>query len=373
MSTELQILSGKASGARAGAPCPGADERTPRILITRLSHIGDCILAMPILNALRAHWPHARIDWVVEKPAAPLLEHHAALDELIVLPRGWLKSPSLVWRLRSELRRRRYEVAIDPQSLTKSSVLGWLAGAKTRIGFAGADGRELSRWLNNRRILRTETHMVSRGLELLRPLGIVSPAVEFRVPVGQPAREMAAECVQREGIEEFAALNPGAGWDSRLWPMERYGLVAQHLGQRHGLASLVVWAGPRERRWAEQIVSESQGRARLAPPTTLLELAAILERARLFVGSDTGPLHLAVAVGTRCVSLHGPTLAAQSGPYGPGHRALQAVYLEGTSRQRRRADNESMQAIEVASVCQACDEVLAESASREPAPKEAKP
>jgi ADP-heptose:LPS heptosyltransferase len=123
---------------------------------------------------------------------------------------------------------------------------------------------------------------------------------------------------------------------------------------------VVVWAGDRERTWAEQIAAGSQGHARLAPATSLMELAALLGRARLVVGSDTGPLHLAAAVGTRCVSLHGPTLAAQSGPYGPGHRALQEVYLEGTSRNRRHADNASMKRITADKACRACDEVLAE-------------
>jgi len=345
----------------AGNTCALPKGRPPRILITRLSHIGDCILTLPVLNALRARYPGARIDWVVEKPSAVLLAGHEALDEVFVLRRGWLKSPGTVWSLWRDLRRRRFDVAIDPQSLTKSAVLARLCCARVRIGFAAPDGRELAPWLNNRLVRRTEMHMISRSLELLRPLGIHSPDVSFRLPVGQAARQTADDFLKRHGLSKtFVVINPGAGWDSRLWPPGRYARVAAHLGRQLAVPSVIVWAGDRERAWAEQIVAGSQGHARLAPPTSLLELAALLERATLFVGSDTGPLHLAVAVGTRCVSLHGPTLAAQSGPYGPGHRAIQQVYLEGSSRQRRKADNESMKRITAEQVRQACAQVLAE-------------
>lgn len=335
------------------------DERHLHFLITRLSHIGDCILAMPILNALRVRFPGARIDWVVERPSACLLEGHAALDRLIVLPRGWMKSPRAVWSVFRTLRAGKYDVAVDPQSLTKSAVLGRLSGARTRIGFAGADGRELSRWLNNRLVARTQEHMVARGLELLRPLGIVAPEVRFGIPIPESARQMVAGYLGAAGLGgRFVAINPGAGWDSRLWPADRYAAVAARLGRDRAVPSVVVWAGDRERGWAEAIVAQSQGHATLAPPTSLLELAALLERASLYLGSDTGPMHVAVAVGTRCVSLHGPTPAAKSGPFGPGHRAIQEVCLEGSSRHRRGADNEAMKAILPDRVAAACEELL---------------
>jgi ADP-heptose:LPS heptosyltransferase len=126
---------------------------------------------------------------------------------------------------------------------------------------------------------------------------------------------------------------------------------------------VATWAGDRERHWAQQIVDQSEGQALLAPPTSIIELASLLRGARLFVGSDTGPLHLAVAVGTRCVALHGPTRVAQSGPYGEGHVALQEVYREQTSRVRRKADNADMRAIQIDSVAKACDIILADQMS----------
>jgi heptosyltransferase-1 len=330
-----------------------------RILITRLSHIGDCILTMPVLNALRARFPKAFISWVVESPAAPLLRKHEALDELIVLRRGWWKSPSSVWRIRRELRQHNFDTAIDPQGLTKSSLLGWLSGASTRIGFAGQEGRELSRWLNNRLVARTATHVVDRSLELLQPLGIERPRVQFRVPIDEVSQSFADSYLRQQKLMGGCAIiNPGAGWDSRLWPAENYGRVARHLGQQRSLPSIVAWAGEKERLMAEQIVAGSAGYSRMAPRTSLLELAALLKRARLYVGSDTGPMHLAAAVATPCVALFGPTLAAQSGPYGEGHVTVQETYHAGTSRERRSAGNEAMKAIGIERVCEACDHLL---------------
>jgi lipopolysaccharide heptosyltransferase I len=336
--------------------------RQPRVLISRLSHIGDCILAIPMLNAIREHYPKAFIAWVVERPSAPLLDGHESLDELIVVKRGWLKSPKTVLRLRRRLRRLRFDVSVDPQSLTKSAVVGWLSGARTRIGFDGEEGRELSRWLNNRLVPRTEQHMVDRGLELLRPIGIEQPEARYLLPIDSMAEEVATELANREEVRQgYAVINPGAGWPSRLWPPERYGQVARYLWNEHALRCVVAWYGDEERAMAEQIVAASGGGAIVAPPTDLLSLAAVLKRSRMYIGSDTGPLHLAVAVGTKCVSLHGPTRASQSGPHGPGHRALQEVYLEGTSRERRKADNATMKAISVETVCAACSEMIAES------------
>ncbi len=122
---------------------------SPRILLVRLSAIGDVVHGLPVLCALRDALPRAFMAWVVEGRTAELLRGHRALDELIALPRGWLKSPREVLALRRRLRALRFDTTIDLQGLTKSAVAAWLSGAVRRIGFDGRDGRELSRWLNN--------------------------------------------------------------------------------------------------------------------------------------------------------------------------------------------------------------------------------
>nr|MBC8870273.1 glycosyltransferase family 9 protein [Planctomycetota bacterium] len=302
------------------------DAQPRRFLIARLSAIGDCILTIPMANALRAHFPGAFVAWLVEQPAAPLLEGHEAIDELIVVPRGWLKDIRAVWGLRRRLRDLSFDVAIDAQSLSKSAIPAWLSGAKTRIGFAAPMGRELAPWLNNRLVHRTARHVVDTMFELLQPLGIESPAVEFRLPVDQRAEASCEEFLAAKGLADgYVVLNPGAGWASRLWPRERYAAVARHVGSKWSLSSAVVWAGEKEKAWAEEIVEGSDGHAVLTPATSLQELTSLLRRAWLFVGSDTGPLHLAVAVGTSCGSVHGTTPAWQSGPCGEGHIPLQEM------------------------------------------------
>ena len=335
------------------------DAKPTRFLITRLSAIGDCILTTPVANALRDHVPDAFVAWLVEKPAAPLLRGHEAIDELIVLPRGWLKDIRLVWNLRRRLRQMRFDVVLDAQSLTKSAIPAWLSGAKTRSGFSKPMGREFAPWLNNRLVRRDARHVVDTMLQTLEPLGIEARDVQFRLPIDEDAEAKAEEFLKEKGLlDGFVAINPGAGWASRLWPVERYAAVAQSLGSKWSLPSLVVWAGDQERAWAEEIVEGSGGRATLAPSTSLPELASLFRRTRLFLGSDTGPLHMAVAVGIQCVSIHGTTPAWQSGPYGEGHIAIQEVYHEGTSRERRKANNDAMKKVSIDRVRDACDQIL---------------
>ena len=304
-----------------------------RILIVRLSSIGDVMHTLPTLCALRNALPKAFIGWVVEGGSAQLLTHHKAIDEVIRVPRKWLKSPRTVLALRSKLRSLRFDVAIDIQGLTKSAVAARLSGARRRIGIDGPDGRELSRWLNNELVRPTTTHIIDRNLELLKPLGIERPAVRFGLDV-LPAEAASADkmLADVELSNRFVMLNPGAGWPSKLWPPARFAAVARYLGEYHALRSLVVWAGQQEHQWAEEIVSASAGFATLAPPTTLRELAALAHRAMLSISADTGPLHIAVAVGTPCIGLFGPMPAERNGPYGPQHVSVQRILLKGTSR-----------------------------------------
>ena len=175
-------------------------QRGPRILIVRLSAIGDVIHTMPMLCALRARFPQAVLSWAVESRAAALLEGHAALDELIVVPRGFLKSPMQLWRLARRLRSLRLDVAIDGQGLTKSALVAWLSGARRRIGFGRPRGREFSPWLNGELIYPTATHVVERNLQLLLPLGIERSEARFDVPESDRDREAAAALVRQVGL-----------------------------------------------------------------------------------------------------------------------------------------------------------------------------
>ena len=202
--------------------------------------------------------------------------------------------------------------------------------------------------------------MADRQLELLRPLGIDDRRVEFVLPEDRTAEASMQAFVAAQGLTRgFVVVNPAAGWDSRLWPTERYARVVRQLDTEAGLPSCGDLVGLSEVAWAEAIVAQSGGAARLAPATTLRKLAALLHRACLYVGSDTGPTHLAAAVGTPCVAMFGTTRPEVSGPYGSSHRYVQEYYQQGSSRERRRAANEAMQAIAWERVYEACQQVLA--------------
>lgn len=341
-----------------------------RILITRLSHIGDCLLTLPMLNAIRQQLPNAYIAWAVESPTQKLLSLHPGIDELIMIPKSWAGRPKNWIPLRRELRSHQFDVAIDPQGITKSAALGWLSGAKHRVGIRGRWGRELSPWLNNRLVKTESPHIVDRSIELLSGLGLttdINPTFELPIcpqadaAIGQWIDETSNATTTFDS-RRFAIINPGGSWASKRWEMDRLGAVAAHLTTNHQLTSVVVWAGDEEYAMAEEVVRHSNGHAIMAPPTTLRELAAISARATFFVGGDTGPLHLASAVGTPCVGLYGTTRPIDSGAYDTdqhvGHLAVQAYYQSGSCRERRAASNDAMRAITVNDVVQACDQMI---------------
>jgi heptosyltransferase-1 len=340
--------------------------QSPRILIVRLSAIGDVIHTMPVACALREQFPQAFVAWVVEERGAALLRGHEAIDELISLPRGWLKSPRCVWRLRRQLQDLHFDAALEAQGLTKAAIVARLSGAPRRIGFGHPWGRELTQWLNNELVDTPGLHVVERNMQLLRPLGIRSPKVRFLVPEHLADRQTAEQIIGRHGLENgYAIINPGAGWPSKLWPTDRFAAVARHLGKKWKLPTLVVWAGEEEMRLSLLIGAGSECHAQIAPGTTLPELAALARRAKLFIGSDTGPLHLAAAVDTPCVGLYGPWPADTHGPYGPQHIALQKAFFQGSTRKRRHASPELMQAITVEDVCSACDSIMRSDGNRQ--------
>ena len=329
----------------------------PRILICRLSALGDCVHTMPLACALKRRWPQSHLTWLTQTSSADLLRGHSAIDRLIELPRGFLKSPARLFELRAELRGQ-FDLVLDPQSLTKSALPGRLSAAPRRIGFAKPHGREAAPWLNTELVAPQTSHAVDRTLELLRPLGIESPHVEFRLPRSPEADTAIHAWLTVHCGRAPMVMHPGAGWDSKLWSPARYADVARRLQQLHGLPTVVAWAGARVRGWAEEIVAAAPGAAILGPACTLPELIALLRRARLYVGSDSGPLHMAVAAGAPTVSLFGPSRPEYNGPYGAGHCVLQAYFQQGTTRQRKRAHNTAMLAITAAAVAAACDDLL---------------
>lgn len=328
---------------------------SPRFLISRMSAIGNTILTLPVACALRDRFPNSTISWIVEEKSAPVVRRHPAVDELIVLERGWFTSPSRIRNARRQLRQLNCDVSIDCQGMTKSSLACYLSGAEHRIGYAGKHARELSRWFSNVQVQPVFHHLTDRSLELLIPLGIHSPAVRWDLPVASPAKAWAMRYRNTLPADRIAILNPGATWHSKRWLPERFGAMARYLRERYGYTSIATWGTSLDRSMAADIVSTSNGTAIMAPETDLQHLAALIETADLFISNDTGPLHMAVAVGAKTIGLYGATKPGDCGPY--GQTAIQVSYESGSTRQRRAAPNTAMCAIGVDHVCQAVDEI----------------
>jgi len=336
---------------------------SPRsIVVVKLSAIGDVIHGVPVAVAVKRAFPQARIGWVVEGRAADVLAGHTAVDHLFRLPRGWLKSPRTVLGLRRQLRWFAPDVVIDLQGLMKSAVATLLSGAPLRIGHARPESREHA-WLSyNRPVGATAAHVIDRNLALLGPLGIEARDPVFDMPRWPVSRLRMERWLTSLRLPRAPVLfNPGAGWASKRWPTARFAATARAVARRDGQAVIVVWGGEQERIAAERIVAEALGAAVMAPATSLQDLGELCRLARAFVSGDTGPLHLAAAVGTPCVGLFGPVPASRNGPYGAGHVCVEPPAADRPAWHDRKTDTAAMAAIDVDRVVAATESALARS------------
>lgn len=337
--------------------------QAPRsLVIVKLSAIGDVLHGVPVAVAAKRAFPGCRVGWVVEGRSADVLAGHPAIDHLFRMPRGWLKSATQVMSLRKQLRDFAADVAIDLQGLLKSSVATWLSGAAVRIGHAPPASREQAWRAYTHPVDTTVAHVVERNCDLLSPLGVVATMPEFDMPHWPVSRLRMQQWLQSQRLcAAPVVINPGAGWRSKLWPAERFAALTRGLHRRDGVPSVVVWAGDAERATAERIVTDSLGAAILAPQTTLQDLGELARLARAFISSDTGPLHLAAAVGTPCVGLFGPVPGVRNGPYGTQHVCVEPATALRPAWSDRKTDTLSMAGIEVDAVLAAATTLLAKS------------
>lgn len=294
------------------------DAAPDRILVVRLSALGDVIHTLPAVAALRTALPHCRIGWIVEPPYRELLELVAPVDEVFTVgaKRWGRQAVSATWREARDLRRALREfaggsVAIDFQGLIKSAAIAWSSGARLRYGFERAAIRESAAliFLNRTVPVDRSRHVVDWNLDLAR--GIVpsigpAPLVNLSPFAASPSSALSS-------LGGRVVLLPGAGRASKLWPVTRFRDCARAIEARTGRVPVVAW-GPGENTLAESIAAG--GCAELAPPTGLRELTWLLRESRLVIAGDTGPLHLAAALGTKVVALFGPTSPERNGPYG---------------------------------------------------------
>jgi heptosyltransferase-1 len=302
-----------------------------RILIVRLSALGDIVHALPVLNALRKAFPGVKIDWLVEENYAATLALASGLHRrIIVRANANIESGDVVsfastggyFRAMSFLRSQRYDVALDLQGLLKSATWARASGAKRVIGFARDDLREpLAASLYTEKVTADQSgHVIRKNLSLLKALQIEPGSTELSVqPIASAA--MAKAIQTAGGSNGYIVINPGAAWPNKCWPPDRFGAVANALRERTGLHSLITW-GPREHDLAATVSGASGGAATPAPPTSVSDLSALMKSAALVISGDTGPLHIAAAVGTPIVGLFGPTRPERNGPWEPRDEVL---------------------------------------------------
>lgn len=294
-----------------------------RILLIKPSSLGDIVHALPTLAALRQHFPQARITWLVKRQWAELLERAEGLDRVWAVGpgiAGWL---SEVPRLRAE----RFDLVVDLQGLLRSALMARLAGCPVRVGFA--NGREGSPLFYTQRVTvpTPEMHAVDRYLLAAEALGAIRPAVpQFCLAISPDDREQVSGVLSRAGVRagsSWIAMHVSARWPTKRWPVESFALVADRL-HKEGTGSVVLIGGSDDRTDAQTVkaLAREASIIDLTGLTPLGLLPALLQSASVLLTNDSGPMHVAAAVGTPVVALFGPTSAARTGPYGKNHRVL---------------------------------------------------
>jgi heptosyltransferase-1 len=333
--------------------------------------MGDILHALPAVTALRQAHPGWVIDWVVEPrwrallaaegsngrgPAQPLVDHlHLAPTK------GWKKASlsrktiSEIKNLRSALRAGGYGAVLDLQGAIRSAVVGRMAGSRRLIGEAEPRERA-ARWLFTERVITRGTHVIEQDVELASAVGgdSLTPASPW-LPMDPAAEAWADEILRPSSTQPAVLINPGAGWGAKRWPTERYAAVAQALLDR-GLRVLVN-AGPGEEPLAEAIVQSASSAATLC--CSLDQLIALTRRVALVIAGDTGPLHLACALGRPVVGIYGPTDPSRNGPFGTRFKVLRSPSSR-IDHSRHATPEAGLLTIQPEEVLRAVDELLAE-------------
>jgi len=351
----------------------GESAAIPRLLVVRLGSMGDIIHTLPAASLLRIALPHAQIGWLVEERWAELLcaaseprsgprsPQRPLVDNVhVVDTKAWRTNPLSIGTVEqlaaalSELRGQRYDVAIDFQGAVRSALLARLSKAPILYGFR-QPRENVATMFYTRQVIAEGSHVAEQNLSLARAFLGLSPAVpRIEFPCDPAAETQCQTWLESQSIRDFVLLNPGAGWGAKQWPPERYGRFARCLAEA-GLKPLVN-AGPGEERLV-QAVEEAGGGSVLSFAGSLAELLALTRRAKLFVGGDTGPMHLAAALGIPVVAIFGPTSPDRNGPYLTPNIVLRSPSSE-TSYARHRAPEAGLLKIEVEEVLAASRKLL---------------
>lgn len=347
-------------------------QSTFRLLVVRLGAMGDILHALPSVTALRQVHPNWQIDWVVEPRWQALLAvpgcaergpQMPVVDRLHFAPtKDWRKGPlspktlGSINSLRSQLKAVGYDAVIDLQGGMRSAVIARMAGSRRVIG--EAHPREAAaRLLFSELVMTHGAHVIEQDIELVSAIaGDALQWVPPALPVDPAAEAWCDALLASSGTRPVALINPGAGWGAKCWPVDRYAEVARGLIVRG--YRVLVNVGPHEEAMADTIVKGTSG-ASIPLLTTLEQLIAITRRAALCIAGDTGPLHLACALGRPVVGIFGPTDPSRNGPYGTRFRVLRSP-ISKRDHTRRPEPEAGLLTIHPPEVLGAVDELLAE-------------
>jgi heptosyltransferase-1 len=348
---------------------PAIRTTSERFLLVRLGSLGDIVHTLPVLATLRAAFPRARIDWLVEACWQELIELNPDLSNLIPIDTfAWRRSLYRrgTWRAAfnfvRNLRQVGYDTVLDLQGLYKSALLARLSGARARLGFHERFLKEPGASLFYTQPVTPPAgrHVVEAYLALVQAVGAAPSTLRFPLPTSTDDETFVEQQLRQHHLRDFFVLNPGGGWGAKRWPLERYALLHNTLARERGWRCFLN-LGPGE----AQLADEFRARARVARPVhfplSLRQLVALLRRAKLLVSGDTGPLHLAAALGVPAVGLFGPTDPVRNGPYAlQAERAVVVHHPESGPVSYKREDKPAaaMLAITVEEVKAAVDRVL---------------
>ena len=354
----------------------------PNILIIKLSAVGDVVHSLPFLEVLRDRFPSAMIEWVVEEDASGIVEGHPAIDQLIVFPRkSWLNRfikkgqymdvGKEVAEFIKQLKGRKYDIVVDLQGLFKSGILAFFANGTRKIALNG--GREGSFIFASEKVAvpDPDMHALERYLCIARYVGATNLVWSGQIPMNDTDKGHVNSLLGEIGSgSTMVAITPMAKWESKLWQSHRFSSLADTI--REELGAEVVFTGSEGDKAAiEDILSGMKARAlNLAGKTTLKQLAYLYQKCAVVISTDTGPMHVAAAMGSPVVvALFGPTSPSRTGPYGIKHRVIRAGVECGPCFKKRCDHMSCMNKITVDMVFSTVKEVLKDEAiKKETAP-----
>ena len=286
----------------------------PRFLVVRLGSLGDIVHTFPAVAALRASFPRAEIVWLTHPRWAELVAASDLASEIWPVDSRDLASVRLIL---AKIRAHSFNAAIDYQGLWKSALLPFLGQIRQRIGFSSTTVREFGvPILYTARVKAKTTHIADQNGELSLRAGATQPVAHVHLEVKDAERQRVCGDLKSAGIESYVVLSPGGGWRAKCWPAERFGALCQKIRESLNLRCVINY-GPGEESLANAVKSFSGSAQPIIYDGDLGPLMALLQSAQCIVGGDTGPLHLAIALGTKAVAIYGPTNPARNGPYPP--------------------------------------------------------